>query len=61
MKTALNDLARKLFFEMQKSELVTKAREGDLMWFPRLRDQVIKVTERTNDAWVINLRMTLKA
>jgi hypothetical protein len=56
----LNDLARKLLREMQKSELVTKALEGSPKRDPRLLNkQVTKVTERTNDAWVINLRTTL--
>lgn len=62
MKITLNDLARKLFREMQKSELVTKALEANPKRFARhvkLIYMVTKVTERTNDAWVINLRSTL--
>jgi len=55
----LIDLARKLRKEMQKSGLTTKALEGNPKRSPRLRNQVNKVTERTNDAWVINLRATL--
>lgn len=58
MKTTLNDLARKLLWEMQKSELVTKALEGMSKNFPASQE-VTKVTERTNDAWIFNLRCTL--
>jgi hypothetical protein len=58
----LNDLARKLLLEMQKSELVTKAPEEEPKSFSRLLNkQVIKVTECTNDAWVLNLRATLSS
>jgi len=45
MSFALNDLAKRLRKEMQKSELVSKVREGDPKRFPRLRDKVKKVTE----------------
>ncbi len=60
----VNDLAKRLLREMQKSELVTKALEGRSknqlrQMYCKIVQLVTKVTERTNDAWIINLRMTL--
>ena len=56
---ALIDLTRRPFKGMRKSELVTKAREKNPKRFFRLINKVTKVTDRTNDAWVISLRATL--
>jgi hypothetical protein len=54
----LNDLTRRLRKEMRKSELVRKPLEGNPKRFPRQLWLVTKVTERTNDLWIQNLRST---
>ena len=56
---ALNDLARRLRTEMQKSELVCKVQEEESKNSSRLKNKVTKVTAGTNDAWIINLKATL--
>jgi hypothetical protein len=54
----LRDLTRRLRKEMRKSEPLTKVVEENPKRFSRHLRMVSKVTERTNDLWVQNLRST---